>query len=207
MFASVGRLFGLPFYNIKRDAVGIVNTALGFIGNWELMYRFDKLLYSIDSSDNRSHYYDIAFYAWREDDKTQYNAIVADMLKHGYTQKDIESAIRTRLKKTENFSSSADAVRSSIEEDLEKRGASKAFRRNTRQKRSKRPGTTPEAATMLEQNADYELRTPISWIEKADGGADVGLERGSISWSGRPCKWRTTTVRSSRRRSSTRSMT
>jgi hypothetical protein len=176
LFASVGRLFGLPVYNIKRDVLGITNTTLQAIGNWRAMYEADKLLYSIDSSDNRSHYYDIAFYAWREDDKTQYNAIVADMLKHGYTQKDIESAIRTRLKKTENFSSSADAVRTSIEEDLEKSRGFKSLPAEYQTKALEAAGDYAEAATMLEQNADYELPDAYSWIEKADGGADVGLE-------------------------------
>ncbi|NLH01235.1 MAG: hypothetical protein GX488_04930 [Clostridiales bacterium] len=124
LFASVGRLFGIPVYNIKRDVMGIANTTLRAIGNWQAMYEADKLLYSIDSSDNRSHYYDIAFYAWQEEDHTQYDAIVADMLKHGYTQKDIENAVQMRLRKRKDFSASAEAVRSGIAVKLTQ---SKAF--------------------------------------------------------------------------------
>lgn len=176
LLANAARLFGLPVYNIKRDITGITNSTLSAIGNWQAMYEADKLLYSIGSSDNKGRYYDIAFYAWQEEDHTQYDAICADMIKHGYAQKDIDNAIRTRLKKTESFTDSADTMRESIAGDLEQSRGFKSLPSDYQTKALEAAGDYATATTMLEQNDDYALPSTYSWIEKADAGASVGIE-------------------------------
>lgn len=176
LIANAARLWGLPVYNVKRDLTGALNTTLSAIGNWELMYKADKLLYSVDSSDNKGHYYDIAFYAWQEDDKTQCNAICADLISHGYTQKDIDSAIRSRLKKTEQFTDATGERLEGITADLESSSGFKGLPADYQTKALEAASDYATATTMREQNEDYELPTTYSWVDKADAGASVGIE-------------------------------
>lgn len=176
LLANASRLWGLPVYNVKRDLTGAVNTTLSAIGNWELMYEADKLLYSVDSSDNKGRYYDIAFYAWQEEDHTQYNAICADLISHGYTQKDIDNAIRTRLKKTEEFAGASGERAESITADLERSSGFKGLPADYQTKALEAANDYATATTMREQNEDYELPSTYSWVDKADAGASVGIE-------------------------------
>jgi nicotinamide mononucleotide adenylyltransferase len=176
LIASAARIVGLPVANVKRDLLVITNTTLSAIGNWELMYKADKLLYSVDSSDNKGHYYDIAFYAWQEEDKTQYNAICADLISHGYTQKDIDNAIRTRLKKTEQFTGATGERLDGITADLERSSGFKGLPADYQTKALEAASDYATATTMREQNEDYELPSTYLWIDKADAGASVGIE-------------------------------
>lgn len=97
-------------------------------------------------------------------------------MKHGYTQKDIDNAIRTRLKKTEDFTATADTVRESIAAELEQSRGFKGLPADYQTKALEAAGDYATATTMLEQNDDYALPSTYSWIEKADAGASVGIE-------------------------------
>lgn len=74
---------------------------------------------SINSSDNRGRFYNILFDAWMQEDRRDYEAIAADMMAHGFEKKGIEQAMRSRLKKREEFTEQAEAVRGEVAADLQ----------------------------------------------------------------------------------------
>ncbi len=89
-------LMGLPAGNLKRDIVGIFNSALLGAGRNEEIYRMDKLMLDIRDDTNKPVFFDTLYRAmWG--DTLQYQFIYGDMLKHGFTPEEINKAMTRRM--------------------------------------------------------------------------------------------------------------
>lgn len=92
------RALGLPVANIKRDALGIVSTALNEMGLYKEAYEMDKLMYSIDNGANRSVFVGDLYHAMDEN-REDYEAIYQDLLQEGMEAEEIKSSMESRMKK------------------------------------------------------------------------------------------------------------
>jgi hypothetical protein len=118
VIAKSADLFGIPASAIKREISTIINNAMGVFDNVVLEYETEKMMYDIDSSNNKGRYYDLVYRAWQKDDKTEFTKIVADLLNHGYTKETIENAVQSRAKKTKEYTKEQANVHASVAESM-----------------------------------------------------------------------------------------
>jgi hypothetical protein len=103
IIAKSADLFGIPASAIKREISTVINNVEGVFESELFEYYMETIMYDIDSTNNRSRYYDLVYRAWQKEDKYEFNKIVADLLKHGYTKDTIENAIQSRAKKSKEY--------------------------------------------------------------------------------------------------------
>ena len=97
-------IFGLPMANIKRDLLGVVNTAFSEAGAYRMQYELDKMLYDIDYSGSRVRWWKI-LYAASQDNWDDYEAIYNDMLNQGLTDEQIKKGMENQMKAAQGVSS------------------------------------------------------------------------------------------------------
>lgn len=94
---AVAMAFGVPIKNARRTLISPARTLVrDLIKDPVISYRFDKIF--LRPIGNKGHYYDIAYEAYTTDEDA-YNIIKKDLMKNGFSEDDIESAMRTRTKK------------------------------------------------------------------------------------------------------------
>ena len=85
--------FGLPGYNIKRDAIAIASTVMQENEMYEEVYQADKMFLDIKNSGNKKFYCDNLYRVMKKDWKA-YEAIYDDMVKNGMDPDEIAQAIK-----------------------------------------------------------------------------------------------------------------
>lgn len=89
------RAGGLGLANVKRDLLGLVNTALTELGDYETAYELDKLMWSQDNDVGR---FVADLYRAMEGDWEDYEAIYQDMVDSGVDPERIASGMEDRMK-------------------------------------------------------------------------------------------------------------
>lgn len=97
LFAEIGRLYGLPVANVKRDIKAIATTTAIETDNYLMQYRMEKAMLNINYAGNSKNFMDILFNAYRND-REAYELIYDDMLKSGYDTDKIKNGMETRAK-------------------------------------------------------------------------------------------------------------
>ena len=100
LVGELSRIWGVPFANIKRDVVAIINTWLNGTHNYKLQYEVAKFMYRIENKNNKNVFLDIAYMAWRDGDKDTFLAISQDLMDafgEDVNGETIESAMRKRM--------------------------------------------------------------------------------------------------------------
>lgn len=95
MGLQILRAFGLPLANVKRDLLGLVNTVLTELGDYETAYELDKLMWSQDNDVGR---FVADLYRAMEGDWEDYEAIYQDMVDSGVDPERIASGMEDRMK-------------------------------------------------------------------------------------------------------------
>lgn len=175
LVGSAARFFGIPVTNLKRDVLGAVSTGIQASGNIAAAYYMDKYLFYIENKANFGRYYDTVYLAWQLPDKTQYNEIVRDMIANGFTQDKIDGAIKSRVKKSEEFSAASEKSQSEIVTEIKQNDVYQGLPAEYQSEAEEMVTQYVNAKTMLAQNKDYSLPDSLGWIEKAEAGASVGL--------------------------------
>ena len=94
---AVAMAFGIPIKNARRTLISPARTLVRDILNDPVIsYRFDRLF--LRPIGNKGHYYDLAYAAYTTDEDA-YNTIKKDLMKNGFSEDDIESAMLARTKK------------------------------------------------------------------------------------------------------------
>lgn len=168
---SMAGVFGIAFNNAKRDVMAIVNTLIGTSQNWQALYEANKLTYNMQGS-NKGLFYDIAFLAWQEDDKTQYENICRDMIENGLTQEDIDSAIYARLKKTPDYEADVQEIVTNIFSTWEEEDWYDDLDEEERDKAEAKAEEYANAVTREKYDEDFEIEDG-SWILKAREDGDL----------------------------------
>lgn len=107
LFAEIGRLFGVPVANVKRDIKSVVTSFATATDNYLLQYRIEKYMLNINYAGNNNNYIDILFNAYNND-KEAYELIYNDMLKSGFDVEKIQSGMETRMKEAEGVKEASD---------------------------------------------------------------------------------------------------
>lgn len=95
MGLQILRAFGLPLANVKRDLLGLVNTALTELGAYETAYELDKLMWNQDNDVGR---FVADLYRAMEGNWEDYEAIYQDMVDSGVDPERIVSGMEDRMK-------------------------------------------------------------------------------------------------------------
>lgn len=120
LFAEVGRLYGLPVANVKRDIKSLVTTTAIETDSYLMQYRMEKAMLDINYSGNSKNFMDILFNAYNND-REAYEFIYNDMLESGYDAEKIQSGMETRMKKAEGVEKSSELSKRYMSPDDEKK--------------------------------------------------------------------------------------
>ena len=131
-FAELGRLFGVPVANVKRDIKSAVMTFAIETDNYLMQYRMEKAMLDINYSYNNKNFVDILFNAYNNDSEA-YELIYKDMLKSGYDADKIKSGMETRMKKAEGVKEASELKKRYMTPDTEKKYDSSLKRMQTSQ--------------------------------------------------------------------------
>lgn len=100
--AGLSVVTGIPAGNIWRDIESVLRSFAQNTGNADLEYLFTAALYNPENDSNRRYYYDLLF-KYREDDKV-YTDIKKRLIdEYGYNDEMITSAMRSRIKQTDEY--------------------------------------------------------------------------------------------------------
>ncbi len=100
LVGELSRIWGVPFANIKRDVVAVINTWLNGTHNYKLQYEVAKFMYRIENKNNKNMFLDIAYMAWRDGDKDTFLKISQDLMDtfgEDVNGETIERAMRKRM--------------------------------------------------------------------------------------------------------------
>ncbi len=100
LFAEIGRLYGLPVANVKRDIKSLVMLVAIGTDSYLMQYRMEKAMLDINYAGNSKNFMDILFNAYNND-REAYEYIYSDMITNGISADKIKLAMETRLKKAE----------------------------------------------------------------------------------------------------------
>ena len=120
LFAEVGRLFGLPVANVKRDIKSLVMSAAIESDSYLMQYRMEKAMLDINYAGNSKNFMDILFNAYNND-REAYELIYNDMLESGYDADKIESGMETRMKEAEGVKKVSELSKRYMSPDDEKK--------------------------------------------------------------------------------------
>jgi hypothetical protein len=68
------------------------------VGDYEFLYRMEKLMNNVASSSGRGELYDIMYSALHDGDISAYKAMKRDMIASGVKESSIEGAMKSRYK-------------------------------------------------------------------------------------------------------------
>ena len=120
LFAEVGRLYGIPVANVKRDIKSAVMTFAIQTDNYLMQYRMEKAMLDINYSGNSKNFMDILYNAYIND-KEAYEFIYNDLLKSGYEADKIQNNMETRLKKAEGVEKTSELSKRYMTPENEKK--------------------------------------------------------------------------------------
>ena len=119
-FAELGRLYGVPVANVKRDIKSAVMTFAIETDNYLMQYRMEKAMLDINYAGNSKNFVDILFNAYNNDSEA-YELIYKDMLKSGYDADKIKSGMETRMKKAEGVTEASELKKRYMTPETEKK--------------------------------------------------------------------------------------
>lgn len=103
VFSGVGDFTGIPARSLSREIESLYNVAVDKAKVYEVKYGVAKVFNNIKNSNNRKIFFDILTEALKGGDMEAFESIRADMVDNGIGRKDIESAIRARVKKDKDL--------------------------------------------------------------------------------------------------------
>ena len=170
-------LAGLPMTSLTREISTFVNNIVNVTQSDYARYVITKSLYAIDYPSNKSLFYDDLYRAWRKDDKSDYNKIRADMVAHGFEDKDIDSELRKRVKaKNTEYAEKTDKVSGDISNTVSAHPAYLRLDTEYQEKAQKYIDDYAMTKALLEKFPDYEPSDNYAWVEKADSVSSKGIE-------------------------------
>lgn len=95
---STSALTGLPIKSITKDALAIIDTAVGTVSD-SAGYEATKMKYGLSLSDNKSLYINMMMNAEDAGDQKLADKIKKDLLDAGYTEEDIEEQVNREVNK------------------------------------------------------------------------------------------------------------
>lgn len=120
LFAEIGKLYGLPVANVKRDVKSLVMSAAIESDSYLMQYRMEKTMLDINYAGNSKNFMDILFNAYNND-REAYEFIYNDMLESGYDADKIESGMETRMKEAEGVKKASELTKRYMSPDDEKK--------------------------------------------------------------------------------------
>ena len=120
LFAEIGRLYGLPVANVKRDVKSLVTMVAIESDSYLMQYRMEKVMLDINYSGNRKNYMDILFNAYNND-REAYEYIYYDLIENGYDEKTIKDGMETRMKKAEGVKEASNLSKRYMTPNVEKK--------------------------------------------------------------------------------------
>lgn len=118
LFAEIGRLYGLPVANVKRDIKSLVMATAIETDNYLMQYRIEKAMLDINYAGNSKNFIDILFNAYNND-REAYEFIYNDMIKSGYDAEKIEKGMEERQKKAEGVTEVSDLSKRYVSPEYE----------------------------------------------------------------------------------------
>ena len=160
-----------------RDASGVANAVAVETDNMALLYEMTKAGYNLSNTSNKSRFLDIAFRARETGDTETYNKIARELISSGSANDmdEIEKAMASRLKNTEEFSENQAEAQEKLESKVTSSRVYRSFDSATKEKATNKVEAYTYAKEMQRQNPSYDLPSTYDWVEKADAGASVGL--------------------------------
>lgn len=102
LVAAGAKLFGLPASNIFREIESMARTIVDATGSAPARFEMEKAIYKVTNKGNRSRYVSILFDALKQGDIESYKRMRAELMnKMGMDGKEIDSDLRSRLKKAQ----------------------------------------------------------------------------------------------------------
>ena len=120
LFAEIGRLYGVPVANVKRDIKSLVMSIAIGTDSYLMQYRMEKAMLNINYAGNNKNFMDILFNAYNNDRKA-YEFIYNDMIKSGYEANKIQTGMETRMKKAEGVKQVSQLSKRYMTPDKEKK--------------------------------------------------------------------------------------
>lgn len=102
MFMTGAKLFGSSASNVVRDIESIVRSVFIETENWKALYDMKKQMYNIKTQ--KGEFMDVLYKAY-ENNLDDYTEMYNDLLEQGISEKDIKSAMESRMKKAQNVDS------------------------------------------------------------------------------------------------------
>ena len=174
MVLELCRAMGLPVANIKRDVLGIVNTAFNELGLYQEAYELDKLMYSIENEANRGQFVGDLYRAM-DADWEDYETIYQDLVAEGIKPDKIKTTMENQMKKAMGVESvkSLPFRYSAPGEDAEFDSFMQEAAESGEDWTSLLPDGTQEMADLLEANKDAKKLERYDAIATSPWGEDI----------------------------------
>ena len=121
---STSALTGIPIKSITKDALAIIDTAVGSLSGVR-EYEATKMKYGLSLKDNKSLYVSMMMNATEAGDKVLADKIKRDLLVAGYTEDDIEKQMNQEVNK--EIKDNVDIVSAADEYDYRDKASRDAF--------------------------------------------------------------------------------
>lgn len=201
LFAEVGRLYGVPVANVKRDIKSIVMTFAIESDNYLMQYRIEKAMLDINYAGNSKNFMDILHNAYNNNKEAYeyiYNDLLirykADMIKQGIefteaeekrgitedvaaqerAERKIKSAMEERMMKAEGVSKAEELSKRYLAPDDEKK-----YDRSINRAKSSKVWASATEEQRKEAEADlYSFVTSTSqdMAEKREEARQIGID-------------------------------
>lgn len=98
LLVTGSKIFGVSVGNIGRDTWAVARSIAQETGSYWAMYQMEQMIYRVaPDAKNSSRYYSILYHAL-QDDKAAYDRIYADLIRKGYTDKQIKTGMKNAIK-------------------------------------------------------------------------------------------------------------
>lgn len=94
LLTAGSKIFGVSVANVGRDVWAIARSIAQSSGNIRVMYEMERAIWRLSDSGNNSRYYKLLYMAM-EQDKEAYQYIYEDMKRHGYSDEQLQSGIKS----------------------------------------------------------------------------------------------------------------
>lgn len=94
LLTAGSKIFGVSVANVGRDVWAIARSVAQESGNVRVMYEMERAIWRLSDSGDNSRYYKLLYMAM-EQDKEAYQYIYEDMKRHGYSDEQLQSGIKS----------------------------------------------------------------------------------------------------------------
>ena len=96
---QVGKVLGISMPNLLRDVYGIMRSFAVETGDIAAQYELEKWIYTVQNTDNKSRFMQLAYRAYTQNDMKLYVRIVQELIDNGVEATYIESRMNSLAKK------------------------------------------------------------------------------------------------------------